>query len=254
MMGVVVRLVTIPISHFCEKARWALARAGRPLPRGAPRPGHPPARGAACRGREHGAGAGHARRRLASRRDILAWADERTPADERLYPEDRPSAPRSRRSGAASTSELGPARPTADVRPHAAHRELMLRFNNQGVPRLGGPRVPRRLAPGHRFASARWTSRPAWRSATRRSCGGSFDAAPERLSDGRPYLCGDRFTAADLTFAALSAPVPSRRSTASRCRGRTSSRRRRRRSSCAPGHPAGRYALALYASRPPAPA
>src|SRR5262249_5394726 len=31
---------------------------------------------------------------------------------------------------------------------------------------------------------------------------GIFDAVAERLADGRPYLCGDRFTAADLTFAA----------------------------------------------------
>jgi glutathione S-transferase len=29
----------------------------------------------------------------------------------------------------------------------------------------------------------------------------------QRLSDDRPYLCGDRFTAADLTFAALAASV-----------------------------------------------
>ena len=35
----------------------------------------------------------------------------------------------------------------------------------------------------------------------------SFDAVAERLGDGRPYLCGDRFTAADLTFAALAASV-----------------------------------------------
>jgi glutathione S-transferase len=34
-----------------------------------------------------------------------------------------------------------------------------------------------------------------------------FDGVAERLSDGRPYLCGERFTAADLTFSALSAPV-----------------------------------------------
>ena len=27
----------------------------------------------------------------------------------------------------------------------------------------------------------------------------------ELLADGRPYLCGERFTAADLTFAALAA-------------------------------------------------
>jgi glutathione S-transferase len=34
-----------------------------------------------------------------------------------------------------------------------------------------------------------------------------FDDIAERLSDGRPFLLGERFTAADLTFAALAAPV-----------------------------------------------
>jgi glutathione S-transferase len=34
-----------------------------------------------------------------------------------------------------------------------------------------------------------------------------FDFAADLLSDGRRYLCGDRFGAADLTFAALAAPV-----------------------------------------------
>ena len=35
----------------------------------------------------------------------------------------------------------------------------------------------------------------------------TFDEVAERLADGRPYLCGERFTAADLTFAALAAPL-----------------------------------------------
>ena len=35
----------------------------------------------------------------------------------------------------------------------------------------------------------------------------TFDHVAERLSDGRPYLCGERFTAADLTFSALAASV-----------------------------------------------
>ena len=35
----------------------------------------------------------------------------------------------------------------------------------------------------------------------------TFDAVAERLADGRPYLCGEEFTAADLTFSALASPM-----------------------------------------------
>ena len=35
----------------------------------------------------------------------------------------------------------------------------------------------------------------------------TFDAVAARLEDGRRYLCGDAFTAADLAFAALAAPA-----------------------------------------------
>jgi glutathione S-transferase len=68
------------------------------------------------------------------------------------------------------------------------------------------------------------------------------------LADGRPHLCGDRFSAADLTFAALSASVlippqygvslpgpdalpPETAELVERVRD----------------HPAGRYALAMFA-------
>jgi glutathione S-transferase len=75
-----------------------------------------------------------------------------------------------------------------------------------------------------------------------------FDEVGARLADGRPYLCGERLTAADLTFAALSAailippqygsPLPALEDLPPEM---VSASRRLRE------HPAGRFALALYA-------
>ena len=43
--------------------------------------------------------------------------------------------------------------------------------------------------------------------ASRRRVAEVFAGVEARLADGRRYLCGDRFSAADLTFAALAAPL-----------------------------------------------
>ena len=74
-----------------------------------------------------------------------------------------------------------------------------------------------------------------------------YDAVGERLADGRPYLMGDSFTAADLTFAALSAPLvlplgygvplPSVEELPARMAEVVRSLRE---------HPAGAHALAMY--------
>ena len=101
------RLVTIPISHYCEKARWALERAGIPY-----------------REERHVQGI----HRFASRRaggvgttpvlvtpegslgeseEILLWVDERTRRIGGSIPPSRPSVPRSSGSAGASTSGSG---------------------------------------------------------------------------------------------------------------------------------------------------
>src|SRR4029079_2802580 len=85
-------LITIPISHYCEKARWALDRAG-----------------VRYRERRHlqviqwlaGRGAGGGRtapvlvcgdRVLADSAEIVAEADARAPDARRLYPDDPAAA------------------------------------------------------------------------------------------------------------------------------------------------------------------
>ena len=83
----------------------------------------------------------------------------------------------------------------------------MLSVNNQGVPawedrvmRYGWPLVVRvgRRELGIRPGIEVEDEAVVWRE---------LDFVAELLADGRPHLCGERFGAADLTFAALSAAV-----------------------------------------------
>ena len=82
------RLVTIPISHFCEKARWALDRAGvdyveqRHL-----QVIHVFAARRAGGGRTVPVLVTADGRVLPESSDILRWADARVAAERRLYPD-----------------------------------------------------------------------------------------------------------------------------------------------------------------------
>lgn len=202
------RLLTIPISHYCEKARWALDRAG--LPYREERHVQLVHRVAARR-----AGGGSTVPVLVApdgvigeSEAILEWVDQRTPADSRLIPGEPQARGDAYRLCRRFDAELGPrGRRLIYVHMLAQPRDLVLRFNNQGVPgweasalRLGWPvaiRLLRRaldIRPGVEIED----EQSVWRE---------FDFVAECLGRSGPYLCGDRFGVADLTFAALSAPV-----------------------------------------------
>ncbi len=63
--------------------------------------------------------------------------------------------------------------------------------------------MPLAVAPGARVLDIR----PGVEPEDEATVWEELDFVAELLADGRPYLCGERFGAADLTFAALSAAI-----------------------------------------------
>lgn len=86
-----------------------------------------------------------------------------------------------------------------------ARPELMLAYNNQGVPAWEAKALTRFYP-----LAARWAKRELKiedLADDRARVLHAFDAIARRRSDGRKHLLGDRFTAADLTFACLAAAI-----------------------------------------------
>lgn len=201
------RLVTIPISHYCEKARWSLERAG-----------------IAYREERHvqgvhriysrrAGGSGTVpvlvtpERALGESEQILEWVDAQLPEQQRLFPADAAQAQRARELSRRFDERLGPcARRLIYVRMFE-QQDVMLRFNNQGVPRREALALRVMLPLAQRFLEHELDISSGIEAADEAAVWEQLDAVAELLADGRPYLLGERFSAADLTFAALSAAV-----------------------------------------------
>ena len=83
------------------------------------------------------------------------------------------------------------------------HPELMLPFNNDGVPAWEAVAITRLFALASRWARRELAIKDP--DEDRRRVLATFDMVAARRAGS--YLCGDRFTAADLTFATLAAAV-----------------------------------------------
>jgi glutathione S-transferase len=201
------RLLTIPISHFCEKARWALDRAGIDYDE-----------------ERHVQGV----HRLVSRRAggagtlpllvaddgvhgqseaIVRWADARLEPGDRLFPEDAQLCDEVLTLCRRFDAGIGPDSRRLIYAHLLPHRDELLDVNNRGVPawedrflRTGWPLMRRVAARDLRIGPT--TIRDDDPRVRR-----ELDEVAELLADGRPYLCGERFSAADLTFAALAAAL-----------------------------------------------
>lgn len=202
------RLITIPISHFCEKARWALDRAGVDYVEQR----HLQGFHLVASKRAGGTGttpvlvtddAGV----LVDSADILAHADARGPRERRLYPDDPAAREEIRALERDFDADLGPQGRLWMYHHVLPRKDLAEAYGTAGVPDWQRRLLPPFYSVVSRFISRKLGVTAAAAVTAEQRVQATFDRVAERLGDGRPFLCGERFTAADLTFSALAGAV-----------------------------------------------
>jgi len=201
------RLITIPPSHFCEKARWALDLLDVPYREEAHAPilhVRPVRRAGGSRTTpvlvtDVGA--------FGDSTDILHFLDDRHAEGSSLYPGEESQRREVEELEELFDTELGP------------HSRRIAYFHLLPDRRLVTESVLDRVSGFDSFVFRLLL--PLMRSLMRKGMNINeasaerslarvrevFERVGERLADGRTFLVGDRLTAADITFAALSAPV-----------------------------------------------
>ena len=198
------RLLTIPISHYCEKARWALDRLGLPYVE------------------ERHLQVFHYMRSfqvslgpnvpvlidgdtaITDSTAILQYLDRYASPDARLYPEQD-------RKLVDELEELFDETLGIESRRwvyfHALQTpRLALRTSSQGVPGWQAAVAPLCYPLLKAYISRLLKTSAAHVATGLERARTVITQVDVLLSDGRPYLVGDRFTAADLTLASMMAP------------------------------------------------
>jgi glutathione S-transferase len=206
-MAPIPTLVTIPISHFCEKARWALDRAGVAYT-------EQPHLQVVHRVAARRAGGGRTvpvlalgSHVLSESAEIVDYADSRARPDRRLYPDDVTAAGEIRELERWFDETLGPEGRLWMYFSLRGRRDIALRYGCTGVPTWERRAFPLAYSVVVRLIDRILGVTPEAAARAERAVRATFEEIAQRLADGRPYLMGERFTAADLTFAALAASV-----------------------------------------------
>ena len=201
-------LITIPFSHFCEKARWALDATGV----GYREEGHPPGLHRRAVKRVRGRGSVpvlvlEGGRVLDDSPLIVRFADEAAPASWKILPPEGP-----RRDEALALERDFDLHFAPHIRRFVyfhvlPRRDVALTQFRRNVP-ASEARIVTVIYPLVRLLMKRFMNVTPERSlASRDRTREVFDQVGRRIADGRPFLLGDRFGVADLTFAALAAPL-----------------------------------------------
>mgnify|MGYP000930244156 FL=1 len=200
------RFITIGPSHYCEKARWALDRAGIDYVEEAHLPivhwahVYPKTK---TRTVPVLLGDGL---RLTESADIVRYADRELPERDRLLPAEPSARDEALALEAHFDAELGPA-----TRRHAyCHLvdapEVFAEIFRPGLRGLEARALPV-FSPVLRAALRKaFKVSPRAAERTREACTAIFDEVAAKLGD-RPRLVGDRLSVADVAFVSLAGPV-----------------------------------------------
>ncbi len=200
------RLITISISHYCEKARWALERLNVPYIEERHAPllhwlATTPNGGRSVPVLVTEAGT------FTDSTEILQYLDGMSPVSTKLYPADPELRREVEKLEDLFDRRLGPSTRVWFYFYMLDNRDVMVRLFCDGV-----ESVEQEL-----FAIVFPCVREAMRQAmnvkaesaarSHQEIRNIFETVNQLLADGRRYLVGDNFSACDLTFACLAAPV-----------------------------------------------
>ncbi len=200
------KLVTIPFSHFCEKARWGLDRARLPYAE----KGYAPVVHRLALARRRSSTAPvlvDGRRTIRGSNEILRRCDAVGDGPPPLFADEPAVAREVQELVDRFDRRLGPATRLWVYSWLVRDDEQFLRFSTLGLEPAQRRRFERMLPAMTRVIRKAFDIGPQTQERAAQRVDEELALVSERLSDGRRFLAGDRFTAADLTFAALAAAV-----------------------------------------------
>lgn len=200
------RLITFPVSHYCEKARWALTRLNIPYIEER----HAPLFHRLATGRVGGKtvpvliAEGKA---FINSTEILKYLDTIASGDAKLYPADPDLLKQVEALETRFNTQLGTATRVWAYSYTLQTPKLVKRRFTYGVPFHEQVAFPIVFPLVSAIVRRNFNVTPERALQAYEQIRQIFETVGKLLADGRPYLVGNRFSAADLTFAALSMAV-----------------------------------------------
>jgi glutathione S-transferase len=200
------RLITIPVSHYCEKVRWALTRMKFNFVEKAHTPPFHLLATVSIGGKttpilvsEEGI--------FKDSTDILKYLDSIAPASAKLYPVEPELRQQVEELSNLFDTHLGVAIRRWGYSYVKDDYQSLKRAWCQNVPLIERSLFPLTFPIMQKILSRKFDLTPESSVEAYEQIKIIFNKVSELLADGRTYLVGDKFSAADLTFAALAAPA-----------------------------------------------